>query len=560
MRMASKGTSKKNVFAERPGRTLLVLFLTGLLFRLLLLKFRFAVGFDEVNYLKLGVSGHLHGFAETLHTYWSPFFPWLISLLCGLTDNYELAGRMVSVIAGALLAVPVYFLARLLYDKRVGLIAALFVSFFPPLAFQATAILTEAVYTLLAAFAILSGWRMLKRFSVAAALLSGMLAGTLYLTRPEGIGFLLIFAGWIVVGSLGCLFLIKPLRMVYQLAALTLGFVLVTAPYLLFLRSTTGLWTISAKGAANMQMDTPEDGSRPSFRALSADNTSVPIDEVFHLGTFLRPKNNPALPMATSVSVKNLAVRYVENIYVMTRRGIPAFLTTLPLILLGIGLLGYKWEYGQGVKNAYFLSFIAAYWFGVVPLFHVNERYLLSMWSLCAVWIGNGARRLHMWLQEYRPRAGYAERRKIVADRAALIVIMLFLGLSFLPELAYVIGRDPEAKDEWADAVEQKIAGRWIKENHAGPPIIMSRNHAVDFYAGSYDVRESVTIPDADVDRVLAYARYRGVTHIVLNERYQNEYPRLCSLLQGENIPPGLETAMKINYPDGLTTVIYRVW
>lgn len=553
-------TLRRKFAALNPRATLAALVVFGLLFRILLMQFRFAVGFDEVNYLKLGVSGHLHGLAAALHAYWPPFFPWLISLCCSFTSNYEVAGRLVSILAGALLAVPVYGLGKLAYDKNAGLLAAAFVTFFPALAFHSTLILTEATFAVLVALAFLAGWHMLQCYSMAGALAAGVLSGCLYLTRPEGIGFLFIFAGWILVATIFKIFLIRPLRAVYLLLSLGFGFFVVSTPYLLYLKNSTGVWTISAKGRANLQMDSPEDGGRPSFRALNASNTAVPIDEVFHLGTFVKPENNGESPLARNVSLKNLAVKYVENIYLMTRRGIPTFLTTLPLILLGIGLLGHKWEYGLGVKNAYFLSFIAVYWFAVVPLFHVNERYLLSLWPLCAVWIGNGAKRLYMWLQEYRPRAGYAERHKMTADRAKLIVIALFLTLSFLPELAYVIGRHPGSKDVWADAVEQRIAGRWIKENHAGRPIIMSRNHAADFYAGNYDVRESVTIPDADVDRVLAYARYRGVTHIVLNERYQNEYPRLCSLLQGENIPPGLETAMKINYPDGLTTVIYRVW
>ncbi len=49
------------------------LFVLGLALRLFLLKCRFVVSFDEVNYLKLGVSGHLHGLSDVLHTYWVTF-------------------------------------------------------------------------------------------------------------------------------------------------------------------------------------------------------------------------------------------------------------------------------------------------------------------------------------------------------------------------------------------------------------------------------------------------------------------------------------------------------
>jgi len=540
-------------------RILFVIIITALAFRLLLLNFRFAIGFDEVNYLKLGVSGHLHGFAEALHTYWSPFFPWLIAVFCNFTGNYELAGRLVSVVMGALLPVPVYFLGRMLYDKTAGLIAAAFIAFFPPLAFQSTTALTEATYMFFVALAVIAGWEMLKRNSIVAAMISGLLAGCLYLTRPEGIGFLLVFAGWIAAGCVGKLFLIKPLRMIYLLLALSGGFIAVSAPYLIFLHDRTGTWTISAKGAANLQMDTPDDGSRPSFRALNVENTSLPIDEVFHLGTFLKPgdsKHERKVPVA----IGGLLKKYIKNLYELITGAVPSFFSLLPLMFFGIGLLGVAWQPGEGLKNVYFLSFIFFYWFGVVPMFHINARYFAPMWPLCAVWIAHGMSAFWTWLKTHPTfsKLSSAMRLQPAAMPMTLFVALLAI-FSFFPELGRILARNPNSTDFWADAVELKTAGAWLHEHAKRDVVIMSRNHAVDFYAGNFDIRDGVTIPDNGLDRVLQYARNRKVSYLVISERYMSDYPQLAFLMENPQNRDGLELVYQNRDASGLLTVIYAV-
>lgn len=543
----------------KPAKILFGLVVVALIFRVLLLNFRFAVGFDEVNYLKLGVSGHLHGFAETLHTYWSPFFPWLVAVFSFFTNNYEFAGRLVSVLAGSLLVLPVYFLAKQLYDESIGLIAAAFVAIFPPLAFQSTLILTEATYTLLVATAVYTGWKMLKRYSIVAAALSGILAGCLYLTRPEGIGFLFIFIVWLLVGCLAKIFLIKPLRAGYMFVALSVGFIVVSAPYFFYLKSSTGSWTISAKGAANMQMDTPDDGSRPSFRALNADNTSVPIDEVFHLGTFLKADKSAGNSVA-KVTWKGVAAKYIRNLYELIKAAIPSFMTMMPMMFMGIGLLGAPWKWGQGRINIYLLSFIFFYWFIVVPLFHINARYLAPMWPLCAVWIAHGVSIFFEWLKNHESLFKFAKAKKLRPDFLAVgLLVILVSVFSLLPEMARILARNPHSTDRWADAVELKEAGLWLKKNADKKVIVMSRNHVIDYYAGNFDIRESVTIPENSLDRILSYASHRGVNYLVVNERYREDYPLLGFLFDNPGNVEGLELIYEKAPGQGLKTLIYKI-
>lgn len=553
----------RNAFAMKikPATALITLMLAGLALRLFFLRYRFAVAYDEVNYAKLGVSGYLNGLSDVLHTYWSPLLPAFIAFFCNFFGDFELAGRMVSVLAGVLLVVPVYFLGKAVYDQTVGLIAAAFVAIFPPLAFQSTLILTEALSMLFGGLAVLFGLLMLKRYSLGFALLAGVFAGLAYLSHPQGLGFIIVLAIWIPFATVTKLFLIRPLRMVYLMATLLIGFVALSSSYLIYLKNTTGTWTFSAKGAANQQMSTPLKGEGSSFRDLDPTNTSVPIDQVFHQGNFLQATDGGKKPVR-SVQLGAFVVKYIKNFADMLQTAIPSTLTTVPMLLFAIGLLGTAWQPQQGKMLLYLLSFVVFFWLVLIPSFHIHLRYLTPLWPICALWIAKGAETIYGWLSTYQPLLKFASRRNVHPSFLAMMyLLVIFLGLSFLPEFGRVISRQADSPDYYADAVEQKKAGLWLKANAKETPVIMSRNHVVDFYAGNYDITQSITIPTNSFERVLAYAKHRGVRYLVLNERYVKDYPQLRFLIEDPGLASehGLEKIYHDVYPSDLTTVIYRL-
>jgi len=545
----------------KPGLALIILIVAGLALRLFFLRYRFAVAYDEVNYVKLGVSGYLNGFSDILHTYWSPLLPACIAFFCNFFDDYELVARMVSVLAGVLLVVPVYFLGKTVYNQTVGLIAAAFVAIFPPLAFQSTLILTEALSMLFGGLAVLFGLLMLKRYSIVFALLAGMFAGLAYLSHPQGLGFIIVLAVWIPFATVIKLFLIRPLRMVYILAVLLIGSIAVASPYLIYLKNTTGTWTFSAKGAANQQMETPLKEEGNSFRDLDPTNTSVPIDQVFHQGNFLQATDGGKKPVRP-VQFGSFVIKYIKNFADMLQSAIPTTLTTIPMLLFAVGLLGAVWQPQQGKMVLYLVSFVAFFWLVLIPSFHIHLRYLSPVWPICAVWIAKGAQTIYGWLSRYMPLLKFTSRRNVHPDLLAMMILLVtFLCLSFLPEFGRVISRKADSPDYYADAVEQKKAGLWLKANVKETPVIMSRNHVVDFYAGNYDITQSITIPTSSLERVMAYAKHRGVRYLVLNERYVKDYLQLGFLLENPDIAN--EHHLNLIYQDvdasGLKTVIYEL-
>lgn len=562
-----KGKHTQAVYARRhfwktkTFRYLTLLVVLGFGFRMSLIGYRFAVAFDEVNYLKLGVSAYLHGLGEALHTYWSPLLPVCISLFCAFFGNYEVAGRMVTVVAGALLAVPVYLLGRYAYDQRTGWLAAIFVTLFPPLAFQSTQILTEPLQMLLGAFLIYSGLLVLEKGRAVFSVAAGILAGLLYLNHPTGFGFFLVFGFWLLVGSATRLFPLKFGRGIVLAVAYGIAFLLVASPYLLYLKQETGVWTLSTKAAANQQFEAYEDdgGNVDPFRALDAANQSVAFDRIYHLGNFVDAEDGQASRIA-SVNLKKLAVKYFTNVYDMLKEALPSFLTTVPMLFIGVGLLGHGWSTPEGRRTLYLLSFIVFYFFLLIPAFHIIERYLTPMWPIFALWVARGVKEVYAWLGAYEPLQSIPLKLRVAPRTVAgILVAAVFLGLSFLPELGRVVARDEFSRAYWAAPVEQKIAGLWLKENFPGKKVLMSRYQTVDIYAGNYNIKESITIPDNSLDRVLAYARHRGVDFLVLNERYKEDTPGIAHLFESEATPEGLACVYRQRDPSGYLTLMYRI-
>jgi len=555
----------KNFEFERQDILFLVVVLclaTG--FSVFLMRYRFAVSFDEVNYLKLAASGSTKGFSNVLHPFWSPFFPLCVALFSKVIHNVELAGRVFSILCGVLIIIPIFLFTKFYFNQKVARYAVLLLAFFPSLAFINTAAMSESLYALLITSGMIVGWITLKKQSWFLGIAVGLLIGFAYLTRPEGIGFLIVFVGVSIFLSIS---MILKKKGVYRLLWIPLmaivGFSFAAAPYLVYLHKATGEWTISAKRKSLHEGEVFALAERTEsfqdvFRTLSEDNTQVPIDQIYHIGNFLqaeRQRGKPLVEISPSVFLK----KYVKNLYQILNYVIPQVLTTTIFILMILGLLGEAWSKERTLRELYFLVCVGFFWFIVIPLFHINERYFLPFLPICFMWVGNGLDTLIFWLSKTLKKSVHLTRKISYDELAKGIVLFFILGAVFLPELGKVMIRDRWSDDYFADPIEQRTAGLWLKEHTSSTPIIMSRNHTVDFYAENYNIAESVTIPQNDLNRVLSYAKYRGVDYIVLNERYKKDFPLIAHLLEEKDIPNDLKLVYTDQDKSRLKTVIYHL-
>jgi cysteine synthase A len=203
---------------------------------------------DEVRYLV--VSHHVQsgaGYSDWRgpETHVHPLQPVLVALAGHGGASLETRGRLTAMVSSILLLLPIALLAARLGGVIAAALALLLAGVGPWLVRAAPAVQPEGLY----AFLVASGLLLLlgrddepiRTWRWGAA---GTVFGLSYLARPEG--FLVGLVAVVVASALGR----RAGRLSPRgLALFLIALLLVSLPYLLFLRRATGAWTLTGKGA-----------------------------------------------------------------------------------------------------------------------------------------------------------------------------------------------------------------------------------------------------------------------------------------------------------------------
>jgi len=528
-------------------------------------QFRFAVSFDEAHYLRLSAGFLQRGFAEVLHPYWPPLYPVFVACFRLITGNFELAGRLINVISGALLIPIIYRMTRNLFTKQAAIIAGLLVAIYPPLAFGNTNVLSESLYTLLGIGGLFLGWKGIQKKRIVLGFAAGLCWGMDYLMRPEGTGFLLVYIGV-------CSILLfqdfmmrgKRKRLLIPVMAVC-GFFLISAPYLVYLRQETGGWTLSTKGRVNQQLEAVlmfDMGEvKDPHMHLTADNRYLPYDMAFHMGN-IQELNSSSEGRERIVRIpwQKYFQKYAKNFYQVIKYALPSIMTLFLLILWAIGFFGEPFEKGQGKLIFYIMANVVFFWFFLIPLFHVNDRYFMPLFPLTFIWMGKGCILLYQWIiRSMEGGTGVGRWQLRPNSWYGVGGVMVILMVSIVPELGKILTMQRYNSAMYAEPVEFKAAGQWLKAQSDHPPVLMSLNKAVDYYAGQYDMRIGASFSYDPLVRNLAYARHRQVEYLVFSSRYLDWFPNLRPLVEHGDPSPELELIYEDVDPTGIKTVIYRL-
>jgi len=543
-----------------------ILLTIALIIRVFFLRFEYAVGWDEVNYMKLGASGAIHGLNHVLHPYWSPLYPLFVALFGKFISNYELAGRLVSIFFGTVLIVPVYWFAEKYLSKKVAWFCSLLITFFPMLIESSVSALTESLYIFMAITGVILGFLALQKRSILLAIVTGGLFSLAYLARPEGFGFLIVFIGLTACVLIYQILKNRQYRLIFILVSAVISFLIVSSPYLYYLHDITGEWTLSSKGTTNMQgsitaMENKGKKLNP-WLLLNDDNTQLPDDDIYHTGEFLKRYHQTDEDEASGNVVKITPIliieKYVKNFSVVITTGISQVLGVPILMLMVLGLFGKPWDKERLWRELYLLSYIIFFWFLLIPMFHITERYMLQMVPIVLIWSGSGIEKLLEWFQQTLLSFKIFWNKRLLFSLKTLFVLLL-VGSFFVPGLAQMTMKNPLLSEKWVEPIEQKKAGLWLKDHCIETPIIMAWNHAISFYAGNYNIKQTVSIPQNDFDRVLAYARNRGAKYLALNEKNKEEFPTINYLLDENKATSDLKLIYKDDSIVGLKTIIYEI-
>jgi 4-amino-4-deoxy-L-arabinose transferase-like glycosyltransferase len=464
---------KKN---ELSGSWLAALVALAFLIRLPLAFFPEVIYNDGVEYIR--IANHILG-GNWSEGFVPPVYPALVAALGFFVRDFELAGILISIVFGAAIVLPVYHFTKVLFDGRTAIIAAIFAVFQPLLYVYSGSVLTESTYYFIVAMIALFGWLAFTEGRVINILLFSFLVAMSYLTKPEGLGFLLIFLVWLVcINPPG-----KGKRLLFTrlwMAVLAVVcFTVVSLPYLIQIRNDLGSWQLSKKAAVSVggvQQDDEE-----GVRETAQQHPKRRVD----ISTYVR---NPVSLMA------KVSLGFLESLFKF-QQGFTPYLFLFAIVGLLRKVNGsYPWK-----QNLYILSNVVFFFALVLPFFWITKRYTSQMMPMILPLAAWGFLGVVSWL------ARRLDGREVHWRGFNGLCIGL-VALALLTQGVLSTGRGHRQI--------QKDVGLWMKANLPRETKLMSRLPQEGFYAQMPWTR----IKKNTYGDIISDARSQGANCLVIDD------------------------------------------
>jgi len=510
-------------------RALWLVVLSALAARLVLLVARGDyIVYDEGYYLLLARSlraGHGFTLNGLPHVALSPLQPVLVALVSatGMPDVW--ASRLLAAICGSLLVLPVAALGRRMGADKLALVAAVltaaspalmsFVPFFPGESWNLY-FGSEPLFLLLAFGAVASaaracetGWRWWAA--------TGLLAGAAYLARAEGA---VLGAALFIV--LAAVLAARRARASdwkrYALAAVAA--LVVTAPYLGYLRATLGRWALSgrvqaAAAAANVELPSAVQGARAGGRVLEGFVWQGEPDAFLRALYGLDPSGErmasqywgvrrdaapasggaaiPAIRTDSGAPPQAAAVR--RSAFGIWRRGLAA---VVPWWLALLGLCGLA---AVGRAGLIWIAPLAVCALLPSLLTYVEPRSLLPLAPLAAIYAGAAV----LWVAGRIPAGWRARARPALVAATALALVE--------PAARDLVRAWPQSTALQQVATARRVVGEYLGAHLPPDSLVMSWHPAVALWAS----RDWRVLPYASFESTVDYARRQRVSAIVFS-------------------------------------------
>jgi 4-amino-4-deoxy-L-arabinose transferase-like glycosyltransferase len=345
----------------------------GLAIRLYFLPSYDVISNDGTAYVKVAREMRIGNFAGVASYGFYPVFIWLAGFI---VEDLETAGRLVSVIFGSLLCVPVYMLGSELFSRRTAFAACMAVIIWHSLRHWSCEVMTQSSYVALATAGIYCIWRMMRSSSPVAGLLAGLFLGLAYVTRTEAILLCILTPLPLIVACH------REIRTkIPALLAYIAVFALIVGANLLLVRNATGSWQLASKTSVAL------------------------IDAISYIKKI--PDMN-YIPGVESTGYLQILRDYPSFLFLNSLKNIMALLKTLiPLpfwVLLIIGIASGGMNAGKNVVRLFLLSTFAP--LGVIIVYYyVGPEYTQPYIPMILLFCAEGLRVAENFLVSRIPAA-----------------------------------------------------------------------------------------------------------------------------------------------------------
>lgn len=534
---------------------LAVAFLAALILRELMYVRLFPDSIDYLTFAQNILKGIHHDGNITLARYRRPpLYPHLVALFSlGESSPAYLVevGRQISIFAGALLVLPVYFLGQRMLGRTAAITAVILVVITPEFLYYSGAILTESLATLLVFTSMVILWvACSKRAGNFIPLVLGFLLGLAFLSRHLVIGFLAVALVWIVFSKLitprfkrskSVLIRVVGLPVLMVLA----GFFIAVIPQVLYLHSETGRWalamdpmSISAKNVAKAGGDVRYTRAYEAAASLTPDAERY-VWEVEESSSLLSTiANHPSQYIKAYVAT--LLRGYLRDTYPLPY---PAIISILALV----GVIALAREKKFAELLFYLWGFVGYYLFLALFL-NMRDRYMFPAYPFLLLAAGAGVAAA-VKLPFYFLRE---EAQKKRAQRAATgILLALIVAFLFPVSAALTKKQNALANTEFYGRL-----GRDLSKKIEKGAVMFDRTPHLPYFSGGI----TASPPYAEIVDVLHFARKRGVDYWVVSSSYVPSLrPQFFPLLNPTKDHQGLIPVAVYKLSSEWIIVVYRI-
>jgi len=479
--------------------------------RIVFFRHEVFIGNNPAFFARLGknlVENGVYAFGENYNMglFFPPGYPVFVGLMNLFVNDLFLSGKLVSLIAGVVTIVIFYKIGKEIYNGRAGLFAAFALAALPLAIKMSVVGQTDALFYCFAFLSIYLFIISAGKDNILMHIPAGIFTGMAYLTRPEGL--LLLLLPFLLSDSLNPF---RNKRQLLKIAIVFSLFMLVISPYLLFIKNSTGKFSLSGKSStAAFIAEMPE-----SYHELMSVEGNPDYDSALY--SLNAEKNQVRLFDENSqVSFAGFVLKHPASFLKKYGKNIieeqKILVKLLVPIILPLFFAFFTRDLFRAGSRLIFILFPLMF-FLVYPAVLIMERHALLTVLFLIIFSSAGYADSGYALSVILDFYGIAKNRLAAfgVKNIRYIIIAVFI-LSTLPYLMF------SNAVKTAFPVEAVNAGRYLKNKVSDEYEklnVMSRQPWVSFYS---DARFT-WLPYADVADLVHFAKLYKVDYIVIDER-----------------------------------------
>ena len=450
----------------------------SLLVKTINIGFTNCISGDGVFHVHLARSFLEGNYKEYLDAFLSFFYAVLIAITSLVIDDLELAGQIVSGIAGSGMVILMYFLGKRFFNIRIGLIMALMAALSPLFNAYACKVMTDMPYALFYAWAVLVGYDLVQKPTAKRIVIFSLVSAAAYYLRPEGFGIVIVIGCWLLYNCFR-VSLTEAVKKCFGFSIFILLFLLLIYPQIALIHSKTGEWTFSTKTSYIIR-DVPKLQQSIVRKDMYAEREvykqSGGIGEIIVQSPWLLAKK-----------MTGNMISYIS--------GMPKALGFGLFMLMFMGIFHRK-AIPFRREQELFVLFVILFNVMAVSLIKYEDRHFISVLPFLYIWCAIGIVEMQSALKN----------RKGLLSCIVLIVFLAILPQTFRPVSKYGYS--------WRHSPE-KTAGRWIRENISQSRFLSWHGKKTLFYAGLS--KHHMINEGASYDHLMEIAQENDLQYLIVS-------------------------------------------